>query len=326
MLLRSHLLFAGALLLAMASPGGALAQDDAASTAARQHYEAGTKAFGDRRFEEAALNFEAAAAEKANPIALFTAALAWEQANHSDRAADDYARAVAVPGLPPDKTASARDRLSSLEGVLGMVSVTGPDGAQVQLDANTEQSVPVTLHGSGGVHTLSVRVPDRPIERRPVVLERGQTTKMDVTVPAPASAGGAGAGGGAAGGGGNQVTQPPPSPSGEAPPARPLRTAGFVAIGVGGAMLLGGVVLGVEALDARTAYNASPAQATFDHANGLATWTNVAFIAGGIVAAGGIVLVLLPGPHKEGAKGGDASSGALVVAPALGGVVLKGAF
>src|SRR5579883_1908948 len=132
----------------------ALAQDDAASASARQHYEAGTKAFADRRFEEAALNFEAAAADKANPIGLFSAALAWEQANHSDRAADDYARALATPGLPADKTAQAKDRLASLEGVLGMASVTGPDGAQVQLDGNTEQPTPVTLHGSAGVHTL----------------------------------------------------------------------------------------------------------------------------------------------------------------------------
>jgi hypothetical protein len=318
--------------LAVASPLApvhvAFAQDDAASNAARQHYEAGTKAFADRRFEEAALNFEAAATEKANPIGLFSAALAWEQANHSDRAADDYARALAGAGLPADKTASAKDRIASLEGVLGMVSVTGPEGARVQLDSNTELPTPATLHGSAGVHTLSVRVPNRPIERRPLVLERGQTSKMDVTAAMPTAAGGAGPASKDTGG---PSTPPQQSPASEPPASRPLRTIGFVALGVGGAMLLGGVVLGVEALDARNAYNAAPTGPAFDHANGLATWTTVAFVAGGVVAAGGLVLVLLPASRAEGSSSPvgprEGQKGeVLMIAPTLGGLVLKGVF
>jgi hypothetical protein len=306
----------------------ALAQDDAASTAARQHYEAGTKAFADRRFEEAALNFEAAASEKANPIGLFSAALAWEQANHSDRAADDYTRSLAAPGLPGDKTASAKERLTSLEGVLGTVSVTGPDGARVQLDSNTELPTPATLHGSAGVHTLSVRVPSRPIERRPFVLERGQASKVDVTEAMPSAVGGAGQGNKDAG---SKDAQGPPQTTPGGPSSRPLRTVGFVALGVGGAMLLGGVVLGVEALDARNAYDAAPTQPAFDHANGLATWTTVAFIAGGVFAAGGLVLVLLPSSHAESAPSPAApregpKGEVLTIAPSLGGLVVKGAF
>jgi hypothetical protein len=174
------------------------------------------------------------------------------------------------------------------------------------------------------VHTLSVRVAERPIERRPLVLERAQASNVDVTTPKPSAPGTA-------------TTGAPPSPPPGSPgasPSRPLRTAGFVAMGVGGSMLLGGVVLGVEALDARSAYNAAPAQATYDHANGLATWTNVAFVTGGLIAAGGVVLVLLapsrkePGSTQPPAEPKDVPKGEvlMMIVPSPGGIAVKGVF
>lgn len=293
------------------------ASGEAASAAARARYNAGTKAFAEKRFVEAALNFEAAAAEKASPVALYTAALSWEQANVPDRAADDYARALAAPGLPADKLGLARDRLASLEGVLGAVTVVGPEGWRVQLDANTELPVPATLHGTGGVHTLSARAPSRPIQRRPVLLERGKTGKVDLaTEPPPPSPEEAK----------KEPAPPPPPPP---PPPAPAgadwkRPVGFVALGVGGALLLSGVVLGSEAIGARDAYRGSPTQDGFDHASELQMWTNVAFIAGGVFAAGGIALVLWPSSHAP-AEAPPKTEGLRLI-PGPGGVLLRGAF
>jgi hypothetical protein len=293
--------------------------NDAASLNARARYNAGTKAFSERRFVEAALNFEAAASEKASPVALYTAALSWEQANVPERAADDYARALAAPGLPADKVTLARDRLASLEGVLGAVTVVGAEGTHVQLDANTELAVPATLHASAGVHSLSVRAPSRPIQRRPVVLERGKTIKLDlVTEPAPPQ--------------GEEPVRaqhppPPPHPSPPAPPAPEWkRPAGFIAIGVGGALVLSGIVLGSEAIGARDVYRGAPTQSTLDHASELQTWTNVAFVAGGVIAAGGVALVLWPAPKAPAGAPAEKHEAAVTLAPAPGGMLLQGAF
>jgi hypothetical protein len=291
----------------------AQAPDDADATAARSQYNAGTKAFADQRYAEAALAFEAAADAKPSPVALFTAALSWDRTNAPDRAADDYARALALAGLPADKSAQAKDRLALLESMLGAVSVSGADGVRVQLDANSERPVPATLHGSSGVHTLTVRAAGGAIDRRSVVLERGKVTTLDLAAAPPASSDA------------HAAPPPPPSP----PPAEPApsppapsdwkKTVGIAAAGVGGATLLAGIVLGVEANDAKNAYDAAPAQATYNHASGLQTWTNVAFIAGGVITAAGVALILWP---SHGAS--EPAKAEVSVLP--GGLAVKGAF
>lgn len=283
---------------------------DAAANAARSQYNAGTRAFADQRYAEAALAFEAAADAKPSPVALFTAALSWDRTNAPDRAADDYGRALALGGLPADKAAQAKDRLSVLEGTLGTVAVSGADGVRVQLDANSERPVPATLHGAAGVHTLTVRTPGGAIERRSVVLERGKTATLDLATapPSPAPINHAA-----------PQAPPPPEPAPQ-PTHGDWRTpVGIAATGVGGATLLAGVLLGVEANDAKNAYVASPAQATYNHASSLQTWTNVAFIAGGVITAAGVVLIVWPALGSSGPARAEVS-----VVP--GGMLVKGAF
>lgn len=261
---------------------------------ARAKYDAGTSAFAEGRFVEAALDFEAAAHERPNAVALYTAALSWEKANVLDRAADDYARVVAMGGLPPDESERATQRLGSLEGVLGAVLVTaGSEEARVQLDANTDVQTPAKLHAGAGMHKLAVRAPGRPLEQVSVALVRGTTTKLDLAGVQPSLA-------------------PPSSPpsSGPAPLApateseaqsggaargTPVRSAvGFVALGAGATAILAGALLGVEALGARDAYNAAPTMAGYGHSSDLQAWTNAAFVSGGLLAAAGLVLVLWP--------------------------------
>ena len=269
---------------------------------ARAKYDAGTSAFADGRFVEAALDFEAAARERPNAVALYTAALSWEKANVPDRAADDYARVVAMGGLPPDESERATQRLGSLESVLGAVLVTGgAEETRVQLDANTEVQAPAKLHAAAGLHKLVVRATGHPLEHMSIALARGTTTKVDLALAGvqpssmqPSSA------------------QPPspspplgPEPPGsavqpEAPTERSARSTavrsalGFAALGAGATALLAGALLGVEALSARDAYNAAPTAAAYDHTSGLQTWTNAAFVSGGVLAAAGLVLVLWP--------------------------------
>jgi hypothetical protein len=283
------------------------APTDEAGVRARARYDAGTQAFAQGRFVEAALQFEAAASEKPSPIALYTAALSWEHANTPERAADDYTRALAVGGLAPESSGQASLRLTALEGVLGMANVSAPPGWRAQLDGGTEVGLPAVFHGAAGVHTLEVRPPGLPLARVPVVLKSGTTTAVALPQADPAAP---------------AATQAPPAEHG-----LDLRTSiGLVAFGGAGVALLGGLLLGSEALSARDAYDGARTNATFDHASNLEHWTDVAWVTTGVLAATGLVLVLWPSSRggQAPAQGHAPLSGTPVDARAMVAPVVAG--
>jgi hypothetical protein len=183
----------------------------------------------------------------------------------------------------------------------------------VQLDGFTEVGVPAMLHGTAGVHTVAVRSGDKPVERRTVILQIGALTKLDIAQPAadvkPIEP---------------DKAAPPPVVVAPAPAAASLdvrKTLGFVALGVGGAALISGTILGVESLAAKDAYDKAPSPPGLDHAESLQRWTNVTLIAGLVFAVGGAALVLWPSsaPKQQGKEG-------LVVRPTPGGLLLRGTF
>ncbi|HEY1956795.1 MAG TPA: hypothetical protein VGH28_14345 [Polyangiaceae bacterium] len=310
-------------------PAAARAQDDPTTAEAKRQFLAGTKDFSAGKFAEAAQAFEAAAALKPNGVALYTAALAWEQANQSERAADDYGRALALPGgnLNAQQTTTAKDRLVALEKVLGTIDVTGPDGYKVQLDQFSQAPVPSRVHGTAGTHTLNVFAPDKPAEKREVLLEGGQTQKLDVA-PVPVVV--------------KQQTPPPVVAPKEVVVEKSvshisvLKAAGWASIGVGATTVLAAILLGVSAQDAGDAYNAAPSHAGYVHANALADWSTGAWITAGIFVAAGVALVLIPekpaaqtetqAPKPDAKPQEEKTDARLVVSPALGGLVLRGSF
>jgi hypothetical protein len=279
--------------------------------AAHALYDAGSEAFADKRFAEAALHFEAAAADKPNAIALYTAALSWERASVPDRAADDFGRALTIPGLPPDQAGAAAQRLAYYEGILGAVSVTGSDEWRVQLDGNTELSPPVKLHAAPGAHTLVARRAGHSAERLPVVLVQGTTAAIHLE-------------------GASSPSSPPLAvvPSAPPPPVDGSglrRTLGVAALGAAGTALPVGILLGVQALDARDAFDAGPSQAAYDHVHALQAWTNVAFVSSGVLLATGLALVFWPWRTAP-ASPPAASAPALVVGIGPGGASAEGIF
>jgi hypothetical protein len=308
-----------ALALALASAAGVARADEPApadaAVEARQQYGLGTQSFKEQRYSEAALHFEAAAAFKANAVALYTAGLAWDRASRPDRAADAYARALDVPGLDEKKAATARERLSKIEKGLGTALVSAPDGWRVQLGAMTEVRAPARLHGPPGVHVLTARAPSDAIQRRDVTLEGGRVTTIEVKEePRPAP-----------------KPEPEPAATEEKPPEKPpaqeplparlreplwtsYRVAGVGVGALGVAALGAGVVLGTSANGAKDAYDAAPTRAAFDHASSLETWTNVSLVTGALLLAGGVALVVLPlGDRPEGHVRLGAAPGGLVV-------------
>jgi tetratricopeptide (TPR) repeat protein len=303
-----------ALAFLLALPAVAHAQDDATTTEAKKQFGIGMKSFSSGKFAEAAQAFEAAAALKPNAVALYTAALAWEQASQSERAADDYGRSVELTGLNQQQESTAKERLAALEKVLGTLAVTGPEGTKVQLDQFTETVVPVRLHGTGGTHSLAVKLPGKTSEKREVLLDGGQTQKLDVS-PTP-----------------QVVKQPDTTPTTTPKEVvveksvshfSALKAVGFTAIGVGATSAIAAIILGISAQDAGDAYKRAPNHDAYVHANALADWCTGAWITAGVMVAAGVTLVLIP--EKS---GGDApkANARLTVVPSFGGFVLKGSF
>lgn len=299
-----------------------LAQDapDPIATA-RKEYGAGKEAYAAKKFAEAALHFEAAAAIRPHAVTLYTAALAWEAAGKPERAADAFSRSLDVAGLDAKQQENARTRLNALEATLGTMIVKGPDGAHAQLEGLTETTVPARLHATPGAHVLIARFTgDKPPVKKDVTLEVNQVSTVEVkdeATPAPPpdkphddEA---------------QKPTPEPSPPPKAAPAKfPfMKAAGVGAAGLGVGFLVGGTVLGLNALSAKDAYNAGPTQASYDHANSLATWSTVAFVAGAVFTAGGVALLLIPEGKESSVKAG---TGRLQLSPLPNGGMLSGAF
>jgi len=184
----------------------------------------------------------------------------------------------------------------------------------VQIDSNTEVNAPAHLHALPGLHVLAAQGATGPVQHRDVTLEAGKTSHVEVT-PAPSP----------------PTTAPKTEPAPDATEERTAapkngahvyelrRVIGVGVAGVGVGALGAGAILGVSALSARDAYNAAPSRAGYDHANALATWTDVALIAGGVLVAGGVALAIWPSPKNK-------SEPAVSLVPTPTGALLRGVF
>jgi len=271
---------------------------------ARTQFTQGREAFQAKRFAEAAQHFETAASLRPHAVALLTAGLAWDAAGQPDRAADALARCMDMPGLDAKQSSQAHERLAQLEKTLGTVQIIGPEGTRVQLDGASAWLLPARIHAAPGAKVLHI-VPPAGVRlsstKRDLVFEAGTVASLTIEPDRTATP--------AARGTARTSEAPsvlPPSPGQE---AAPRGTSFSLRQGIGlslvGASVLGlgaGVVLGTQALSAKDAYDAAPSRAAFDHANGLATWSTVAFVAGGVLAAGGVTLLVLPSDKKTNAR------------------------
>jgi hypothetical protein len=126
------------------------------------------------------------------------------------------------------------------------------------------------------------------------------------------------------------------SPAADSAPkhkASSTRTLGWISLGVGGAGLALGSVTGILALGKRSSIDDSeqcdgdqcyaPERELAESYNSLRTWSSVGFIAGGALAATGVVL-LLTSPSSTQASTGRGPSAALWISPQ--GAAVKGRF
>jgi len=281
--------------LCLVTAGAAHAEDDAQTTEARRLYGEAKKLMGDKKYKDAALAFEAAGRLKANAVALYTAAQAWELAREPARAADAYALALVTPKLSDAQKQKSEERLAELERELGTASVAGDEGTRVRLDDHMEVAVPAKLHGTAGEHALHVIRSDGSSDERKITLEAGKKLEVDADErpePQPTAP---------------KVKKVKLSESKKVPVDEqakgpsPWKTVGFVGIGAGVAALGGGILLGLSAKDAEDTYKKQPTRETLDHAKGLETSTNIMLIAGGVLTAAGITLAVWPAKKEKAA-------------------------
>lgn len=218
---------------------------------------------------------------------------------------------------PEERKALERDSLL-ISGNSAVVNLTAATPDADVVDSRAGSTVPpqtykfagtnLTLRLRSGSHTIAVTSSDGKTEKWEVVLSPGKSVDHRFEF----AAAGAAATPAATPAGAAPPTETQPAPAGQqpgAPPAEepkkgsPLKLVGFIAAGVGGAALVGGVVTGLMAKskDKKATDQCvdkvcpTSAEKDFDSASSLATVTNVLFIGGGVLAAAGVSLIIVGG-------------------------------
>ena len=269
-----------ALALVLAAPA-ARATDAAAAEA----FKAGAASYQKGDFRTAAASFERAYRESPRGAAVYNAGLAWEAASEAPRAADAYATALDAGDLGAQQKKDAQARLANLAKTLGRIDVSGPAGAKISVEHCESAALPTKVFLTAGAHELTARFDGgASTSKQQVTVAAGATTAVTIEPPKAAA-----------------PPPPPPPQKVESPtpalaPAasNPRKLVGFVALG--GALVASGaaVYFGVSAVSAKDDFNSSGHrdQNAHDRADELRTITNVTWVAAGVLAATGVVLVL----------------------------------
>jgi hypothetical protein len=300
----------GALLaLGLALAGSdALAQSDGDRATARAMAEEGQAALDRKDFETAVDRFRRADALVHAPTLLVALARAQTGLGKLVAAQEAYSRILreGVPaGSPPvwakalDTAQKELDALSPRIPTLTIL-VKGSDSPQVKLDG---ASVAVAAIGikrpvDPGKHVIVVTAEGMSTAEATVtVAERGaETVTLQITPVA-----------------GKAVPATPPPPRLESPPAAapraekgpPLKTIGIAALAAGGAGLVLGAVTGGLAIGKHSTLASAKerTQADVDGYHLLGTLSTAGFAAGGVLAAGGVVLVAVGSRRRGPATG-----------------------
>jgi hypothetical protein len=268
---------------------------------------------------------------------------------------EDYHRIV-VEGLPANPTPAARQALddatkemASVEGKRARVAITvkGPDRPTVLLDG-----APLSVAALGanrpvnpGTHKVHAEaagyksadatftVTEGGSATQTLEMERDTSTSPQSSATQPSSPSDATPPTPAAGTTAAASTPPAPSSGGT------MKTIGLVGIGVGGAGIIVGAITGAIAMGKRGSISSSTCatsagcsqsdltsyQSSLNDFHTMGTVSTVSFIAGAVLAGGGVVL-FLTAPKGQSAEGSGAAWIAPYVGPDGAGAVAQGRF
>jgi hypothetical protein len=258
---------------------------ETASERAAAIFREGQEAFAHKSYAAAAAAFEQAAQLAPHPAAWLDAAEAWELDGALPRAAEDCDRALALPDVAESHRREAEARLARLVSKIATLDLRTTRAQIVRVDGAAEVRAPGKLRIAPGHHAIAVLdLAGAPARSVAIEASRGETTSVDLDLPAPAP----------------PVASPPSEPSAadasaspssassparRGPPPAAWLAFGVAAIGAGTA-----IVTGAMTLSARTDFTNAPTFDARDRFYRLRTLTNVAWGVAGVAAATGAVL------------------------------------
>lgn len=253
---------------------------------AAQSFAVGKSAFARGDFSAAGAAFEQAGLYAPHPATLLNAAEAWELAGNNVHAAQLCDRVLDTPELDPRYREPASQQLARIATRIATVDVKVPSGSRVNVEGERDDVVGRRIRMTPGPHTIVVTYPDGETRNVKVSLQAGDTKELDLTkraAPPP---------------------KPEPSPV-EEPPKQPKRASGpptgaWISFGLAAAT--GGVAAyyGLETVDARDQFDASPTVQTRDDFNSARLFTNVFLGVAVVSAAVGVVLwIAAPSAGKD---------------------------
>ncbi len=246
---------------------------DASADEADVLFSRASEAYRRGDFEAAADLFGRAHALAPSANKRFNEAQSRRRAGQPARAADCYRDALTL-GLEGSNHDIAERKLADLEDDVGQVRILAPEGTEIEV-AHLRGQAPLTRHLAAGHYHVTLTFPGRVRAQRRIVVEPGQITHLDVAVEPP---------------------PPTPVPSPALPPTSlgPQAITGITLMSLGG---VGGIVasaLGARFLGVLDDYEATDYVDTTleDEALALRTATNVAFAAGAVLGAAGLIVFL----------------------------------
>lgn len=304
---------AGILLLSSAH-----AADDEGTASAKRLFKEASRDYQKGRYSEAISEFEAAYRAKPHPFIFFNLARCYEKLNNAPRALAYFRRYVREAPDAKDRgeveaTIARLEHALNERGVQALIINTDPPGATVALDGQPRGHTPFAGELSLGAHRLELTLAGFETVSRDLLAQPGGSNEIQetltrspppppptedvkppvpekpeppVVVAKPETA--------------PVVTTPPPAP----PPAprERHRTWTWIAAGVGGACLIGGLLAGASAsanarqlTGATTPLDQQRAQGLYDSAVGAEKTSNTLYVLGGIGVLAGTTLFFLEG-------------------------------
>ncbi len=250
-------------------------------------------AFDNHDYNAAGRAFDAAYAIAPRGDIAYNGAIAWQLAatsradegeQNSARAADDFALALTDEKLTPAANTEARARLAELETKLAIVHITSEKDSMATIGQARELPLPTTVHLGPGQYDLMVSSRDGRRQGEHVVVAIGETS-INVVLPPP-----------------------PPVPKErviivEPPTAKWMLPVGIGGLALGTAFAAAGVGFGFATLSKRESFDQSGQTNASLHDSAVLyrTLTNVSWVACGVAAVVGIVL-LIAAPKSPRAK------------------------
>lgn len=305
--------------LCLALPSLAHAQSEADKTEARQLAIDANAALEQKDYATAADKFARADKLFHAPTLLLGYARAQMGLGRLVTALEAYRRIVAE-GIPEGASTQfvealdeAKREVAALEQRIPTVTlnVVGARNAEVTLDGAplAPAQIGVRVAVSPGAHVVRAAAAGHVPQERSFSIAEGSHEKFALFLEPE----------------GAKPAAPEPDKGPGAAPA--LRTVGAVALVVGGIAVVGGGVAGGLAIrehgflvdDCKKNKCPSSRQSTLDNFHTLATLSTIGIVAGGVAAAGGVVLlVVFPAPEEPAAPAKRASANRAWVAPTLG--------